>query len=149
MLFYLAAKKTLERMASGRVACRFSRPFLKPKKTREKSPNHVDLTFYGRFWGCHFTGITTSNSAPDLCNRLQSFLSQKCLYWLEVLSLIQSVNIAHSCLSDVMAWTKVNILLVILCELLRDISYIGSWPNTGRLHCRPAEIHLDVWWNNI
>src|SRR3954469_16177929 len=50
-------------MASGRVACRFSRPFLKPKKTREKSPNHVDLTFYGRFWGCHLSERGSSRIA--------------------------------------------------------------------------------------
>jgi len=76
------------------------------------------LSYACRFWGRHFTQITTSNFMHDHRSRLQIFLPQKSLYWLEALSLIQSINIAHSCLSDGMAWMKVNIFPMVLMELL-------------------------------
>jgi hypothetical protein len=71
------------------------------------------LSYACRFWGQHFAHITTFNHLPDLHKHLQSFLHQKSLYWLEVLSLIHLVNIAHSCLADAMTWTKVRIDLLI------------------------------------
>jgi hypothetical protein len=72
------------------------------------------LSYACQFWGRHLTQITTSNQLPALYSHLQSFLHQKFLYWLEVLSLLQSVNVAYSCLSDAMTWIKVNIGPLIL-----------------------------------
>jgi hypothetical protein len=72
------------------------------------------LSYACQFWGHHLAQITTLYHLPVLCSYLQSFLHQKSLYWLEVLSLLQSVNIAYSCLSDAITLTKVNIDSLIL-----------------------------------
>jgi hypothetical protein len=59
------------------------------------------LSYACRFWGDHLERIPFD---PDVTTKIRSFFEEKFLFWLEVLSLIGSVNIATSALSAVKGW---------------------------------------------
>ena len=63
-----------------------------------------DLSYGCRFWAAHL-GATPFD--PDILNEVKDFLHYRLLYWLEVLSLIQKVNIASGMLLSVLQWNQV------------------------------------------
>jgi hypothetical protein len=63
------------------------------------------LSYGCRFWADHLSAIAYNT---EILQKLRDFLHHHLLYWLEVLSLIKSINIASGMLRMVLEWNQVS-----------------------------------------
>ena len=96
---------------------------VKDLETRINDSISSHLSYACRFWATHLHSTAIEN--PDLGilrELIQDFLYARFLYWLEVLSLIQSSTVAPSSMLLLMNWTKVfaNSILFTRLDLLHQ-----------------------------
>ncbi|KAJ7852752.1 hypothetical protein B0H13DRAFT_1577174, partial [Mycena leptocephala] len=68
----------------------------------DRIPSH--LNYSNQFWAAHLTACRSGTFPP---NRIAEFLKSKLLYWLEVMSITQSVGRAAESLESLLTWCTV------------------------------------------
>jgi hypothetical protein len=76
------------------------------------------LRYSCRFWAEHIAGTSFN---LDLDQEVRNLLLDKLLFWLEVLSLLGMVGHASRALSRIIAWTKVQIILLFISFSLTGV----------------------------
>jgi len=73
--------------------------------TRIKKMILPHLLYGCRFWADH---LRSSAYSTDILNEVRDFFNHRFLYWLEVLSLVEKVNMASGMLYSVLDWNEVS-----------------------------------------
>jgi len=85
---------------------------------------------YGcRFWPDH---LRSSAYDADILNEVRDFFNHRFLYWLEVLSLVEKVNMASGMLLSVLEWNQVS-------------EYINISQVMGKIDCLMLRTMLMIW----
>jgi hypothetical protein len=81
------------------------------KQTSQLSSDAIspELAYATKFWAIH---LQSSSSNHELLADVNYFISTQFLYWLEVLSFLESVRIASPSLLRAVAWIRVSMHLV-------------------------------------
>jgi hypothetical protein len=108
------------------------------------------LSYSCRYWASHVQQATLFHS--NIAAQVREFLNQQFLYWIEVLSLVKSVQIAAHSISLIITWVNVCFHMHFsLLKFILTVHDIGSWKMERYLGLckRCSNVCAHVWKYNL